>query len=69
MVAYKKTNEQTNRSDLIYVDFNDNHQEHLVSDRKFNTYYKLRKNVPALVILFSTQKELITEVKKRGYLV
>jgi len=65
VVAHKKI--EGNKKKLIYVEMGQD--LHLVTDGNFLQYIHLRRNCPHRLILFSTRKELIQEVEKKGYLV
>lgn len=65
VIAHKRI--ESGRKKLIYVELGQD--LHFVTDGVFLQYIHLRRNCPRRLILFSTKKELVKEVEKKGYLV
>ncbi len=65
IIAHKKMD--GNRKRLVYVAVGSH--LHLVTDGNFSEYFRLRRDIPDRVILFSTRKELVEDVESRGFLI
>lgn len=55
---------------LIYVQCRDGPQvTDMTTDEKFRLYHYIRKEIPNLVILFDTKRDLVAELEKQNYFV
>ena len=64
VIAHKTI--RNGRKTLVYVEVNKS--VHFVLDRAFKVYFKLRRDIPDKVILFTSLNEISNEIEKKGFI-
>ena len=66
MTMYKK--EINNKLLTVYYGY-ENDSKHLIINKNYRLYLKVRKNTPRFVEIFDTKKELLKKIDDLGFLI